>query len=113
MIQWQNNSPPQVPFMASIFNYYLSEDLTGYAEYDTLTLDLVKEMPGFLGYESMKFENRGMFISYWQDRESMLIWSKHPIHIEAKKFGKNKWYNYYHSAVAEVTSFHTHFLNSL
>jgi len=52
-----------VPYWASVFHYYLSDDLVGYAEYDELTLQAVREQPGFLGYESFKHENRGSFIS--------------------------------------------------
>ncbi len=107
MINWNDSTPPNAPFIASIFNYYLSENLVGYAEYDILTLDLVKTMPGYLGYESMKHEGRGNFISYWRDMESVQIWASHPIHIEAKKRGQT-WYRYYHSMIAEISRFHTH-----
>lgn len=108
MIHWKNNVAPKVPFIASIFNYYLSENLEDYAEYDELTLNIVQEMPGYLGYESMKHEGRGMFISYWKDHESIKEWAMHPIHIEAKKHGAEKWYRYYHSMIAEVNRFHVH-----
>jgi heme-degrading monooxygenase HmoA len=108
MIHWQNTIQPKAPFVASIFNYYLSEDLDGYAAYDELTLKLVKEMPGFLGYESMKFEGRGSFISYWEDMEAVKTWSAHPIHQEAKQLGVSKWYRYYHSMIAEVNAYREH-----
>ena len=51
MINWQTPTPPQTPFYASIFNYFLSDDLEGYEAYDLQTLELVKQIPGFLGYE--------------------------------------------------------------
>jgi hypothetical protein len=44
MIHWKNNTKPAIPFVASIFNYYLSDDLKGYAEFDEQTLELVQEM---------------------------------------------------------------------
>ena len=112
MIHWKNNIRPEVPFFASVFNYYLSENLDGYAEYDAITLNLVQEMPGYLGYESMKHEGRGMFISYWKDQGSIKEWALHPIHLEAKKLGVEKWYRYYHSMIAEVNRFHSHELFS-
>lgn len=108
MINWHTSTPPQAPFFASIFNYYLSDDLDGYREYDELTLDLVKQIPGFLGYESMKYDGRGSFISYWQNKEAIKEWAKHPIHQQAKALGQGKWYSYYHSMIAEVGSFHSH-----
>ncbi len=106
MIHWKNNLKPEAPFVASIFNYYLSDNLEGYSEYDELTLSLVQEMPGYLGFESMKHEGRGMFISYWKDQKSIKEWARHPIHIEAKKLGAERWYRYYHSMIAEVNRFH-------
>jgi heme-degrading monooxygenase HmoA len=108
MIHWKNNVVPEAPFIASIFNYYLSDDMEGYVEYDELTLKLVQEMSGYLGYESMKHEGRGTFISYWQDNESIKNWAYHPIHLEAKKLGASKWYRYYHSIIAEVNRFNSH-----
>jgi len=108
MINWKNNLVPRPPFIASIFNYYLSDDLEGYPEYDALTLELAKEMPGYLGYESFKHEDRGTFISYWKDMEAIRDWAQDPRHIEAKQKGKSTWYRYYHSAIAEVRSIHQH-----
>jgi len=108
MINWHTSTPPKAPFFASIFNYYLSDNLEGYEAYDLQTLELVKQMPGFLGYESMKHEGRGTFISYWQNEEAIANWAKHPIHIEAKALGIAKWYRYYHSMIAEVSRFHSH-----
>ncbi|TAF42964.1 MAG: antibiotic biosynthesis monooxygenase [Sphingobacteriales bacterium] len=108
MINWHTTTPPTAPFYASIFNYYLSDDLEGYEAYDTETLELVKQIPGFLGYESMKHEGRGMFISYWQSKEAIAVWAQNPIHQKAKQLGQAKWYRYYHSMIAEVDRFHSH-----
>ena len=108
MIHWNTPTPPKTPFYASIFTYYLSDDLEGYTEYDEQTLELVTTMPGYLGYESLKHNGRGMFISYWKDQESIKEWAMHPIHIEAKRLGAEKWYRYYHSMIAEVNRFHVH-----
>lgn len=110
MIQWKNNLKPKAPFVASIFNYYLSEDLEGYKAYDELTLNLVQEIPGYLGYKSIKHEGRGMFISYWKNYESIQQWAMHPVHIEAKKLGAEKWYRYYHGMIAEVNRYHDHMI---
>ncbi len=107
MIQWHVSPQPQTPFIASIFNYYLSDDLDGYEEYDILTLQLAKKCPGFLGYESFKHGDRGSFISYWADMDAVQKWARNPIHIEAKKLGMDRWYRYYHSAIAEVKHLHS------
>lgn len=108
MIQWSSPSIPNPPYVASIFHYFLSDDLEGYAHYDAVTLDLVKTMPGFLGYESFKHDGRGSFISYWTDMEAVREWGRHPIHKDAKVLGMTRWYRYYHSVLAEVSSFRSH-----
>ncbi len=107
MIHWHTNIPPRPPFIASVFHYYLSDQLEGYHEYDALTLELVKQIPGYLGYESFKHDGRGSFISYWKDMESVRVWAAHPVHIEAKQKGK-QWYKYYHSMLSQVTSMQVH-----
>ena len=107
MIHWNTPNPPEKPFFASIFNYYLSDDLEGYEYYDELTLELVKTMPGYLGYESMKSGGRGMFISYWKNMDSIYVWAEHPVHKEAKVMGIQRWYKSYHSMIAEINRFHS------
>jgi len=108
MIHWQNNQAPSAPYIASIFNYFLSEDIEGYEAYDELTIQLAKQSPGFLGYESFKHEGRGSFISYWKDMDAVRQWASNPEHIKAKQLGISRWYDYYHSIIAEVKSFRQH-----
>ena len=104
MINWKQGVAPEPPFIASIFNYYLSDQLAGYEAYDELTLKLAMEMPGYLGYESFKHDGRGAFISYWKDMDAVRAWASESKHIEAKKKGQSTWYRYYHSIIAEVQS---------
>jgi heme-degrading monooxygenase HmoA len=60
----------------------------------------------------MKYDGRGTFISYWKDNDSIKNWAANPIHIEAKKLGKDRWYRYYHSIIADVNRFHSHELTT-
>lgn len=108
MINWKNYGPPKAPYYASIFNYYLSDNLEGYAEMDALTLELAQETEGFLGYESHKSNGRGSFISYWQDLEAIDRWRQNAVHMQAKFEGKKRWYKYYHSMIAKVERAHFH-----
>ena len=78
MIHGKNNTQPEAPYYANIFNYLLSNDLDGYQEMDEITLELVHDIDGFLGYESQKSAGRGSFISYWRDKESIAEWRKMP-----------------------------------
>lgn len=82
----------------------IGTDLSGYAEADERTLKLVMQQPGFLGYESLKAEGRGMFISYWQSAEAIDAWRKDEYHISVKQASLGRWYTYYHSFIAVVES---------
>lgn len=110
MINWKSGQPPALPYYASIFNYLNGDDLEGYADMDDVTLKLVSEMDGYLGYESHKANGRGSFISYWRDLESIDQWRKNSVHLRAKSEGKKRWYTYYHSMIAKVESAHFHHL---
>ena len=108
MINWKSGHAPEPPYYASIFNYLIGDDLEGYAEMDAMTLNLVEQIDGYLGYESHKSEGRGSFISYWRDLESIDRWRKHQAHQHAKSEGRARWYKYYHAMIAKVESAHFH-----
>lgn len=108
LIQWKTGEAPKPPYYASIFNYTLGEDLSGYAEMDEITLRLALETPGYLGYESHKSNGRGSFISYWSSLEAIDEWRKNSVHLQAKQKGKARWYSYYHAMIAKVESAHFH-----
>lgn len=108
MINWKNNIQPEAPYYANIFNYYLSEDLSGYEEFDEITLELVHQIDGFLGWESHKSEGRGSFISYWRDKEAIDEWRRNSTHQKAKFEGMKRWYKYYHSMLVKVESARFH-----
>lgn len=108
MINWKNNVQPEAPYYANIFNYYLGDDLSGYEEYDEITLDLVNQIDGFLGWESHKSDGRGSFISYWRDQAAIDEWRRNTTHQKAKLEGMKRWYKYYHSMLVKVESARFH-----
>lgn len=97
------NAPP-APFYAVIFISVKGEDLSGYEAVDDLLMQLASEVPGYLGYSSISVENKGMFISYWRDREAIDIWRRNADHRRAKAEAPRKWYDYYHSMISVVES---------
>lgn len=108
LINWKDGVTPEPPYYANIFSYLNSDDLDGYLEMDEITLGLVAEIDGYLGYESSKIENRGLFISYWRDLDAIDQWRKDMVHIKAKSKGKSQWYKYYHSKIVRIESAHYH-----
>ncbi len=96
---------PTSNFYAVIFSSIKSEDLDGYKEMDELTMQLAQQQPGFLGYESVNFNNKGIFISYWRTKEDIANWRKNATHLMAKSQAK-KWYNRYLTQICFVENSH-------
>ena len=65
---------PKNNFYAVIFSSTKAENLDGYAEMDELTMTLAQQQPGYLGYESLTNLNKTIFISYWENKESIENW---------------------------------------
>ena len=86
---------------AVIFNSVLKEKAEGYEETANRMVELARQQPGFLGYESARNEI-GITISYWQDLESIESWKKNSEHLLAQKMGKEKWYKSYALRVCKV-----------
>lgn len=92
---------PQKDYYAAIFISERSENLEGYREMDELTLQAAEQIPGYLGYESIKNGNKGIFISYWESLEAIHLWKNDVIHQQAKAKA-NQWYNFYISQICKV-----------
>ncbi len=100
---WKNNQAPKSPFYAVIFISRKSENLEGYEEMDARMMELAQQQEGYLGYSSVSKPEGGIFISYWQDEESIQKWRENSRHGEAKGKAKD-WYAYYHSMISKVES---------
>ncbi len=105
LTHWKNG-PPEPPFYAVIFISKKSENLDGYAEMDAFLMEEAQKEPGFLGYSSQARPGGGIFISYWQSKESIATWRAHARHQTAKKQAYAQWYDYLHSMICEVESSH-------
>ncbi len=92
---------PEKDFYAVIFSNTKSDNLEGYAEMDEKTMTLAAQQSGYLGYESLNNENKTIFISYWENKESIDNWSKNAIHMTAKS-NAHKWYTRYLSQICLV-----------
>lgn len=98
---------------ANIFSYKRSEDLDGYEAMGEETLQLVGDVPGYVGYESVDDgAGRSIFISYWESLEAIDNWRKNARHGDAKARGK-QWYAAYHSMVVCVENSSEHNTNLL
>lgn len=98
---WKTQTPPTTPFYAVIFISKKSVNLDGYEEMDARMMELAQQQPGYLGYSSVSKPDGGIFISYWQDEESIQKWREDSRHGQAKGKAKD-WYAYYHSMISKV-----------
>lgn len=87
---------------ANIFSYQRSKELDGYDEMGEETLQLVGDVPGYLGCESVdNGAGRTIFISYWESAEAVDVWRNNARHGAAKARGK-QWYEAYHSMLVRI-----------
>ncbi len=103
LTHWKNPHPPRPPFFAVIFISKKGADLEGYQEMDDLMMQQAQQQPGYLGYSYVSGDEGGIFISYWQDEESIDNWRRNEGHLQAKSKAP-RWYDYYHSIISEVKS---------
>ncbi|HLP12788.1 MAG TPA: hypothetical protein VK177_12715 [Flavobacteriales bacterium] len=95
---------PTTDFYAVLFLSTRSKNLDGYADMDEKTIEKVKLLDGFLGYESIKNGEDGIFISYWASMESIEKWKNDSLHMEAKNMGYAKWYDRLVTQICKVES---------
>ncbi len=89
-------------YYAVIFTSKLSIDTLGYKEMAKKMEDLVKTQKGFLGVETVREAQNGITVSYWNSMEDIKNWSINERHAEAKKGGKEKWYDNFTVKICEV-----------
>lgn len=87
---------------ANIFSYLAGNQNEEYEELGEQTLGLVGDVPGYLGYESVKNDaGRTIFISYWESLEAVDQWRRNNTHAVAKSKGKD-FYKAYHSMLTRI-----------
>lgn len=92
---------PQPPYYAVIFTSTRTEGDNGYSEMADRMEELASQQSGFLGFDSAR-EDVGITVSYWQDLESIKNWKENVEHQEARKQGREKWYDHFTVRIAKV-----------
>lgn len=94
----KNNS-----YYAVIFTSNLSNDTADYSTVADKMEALAKQQPGFLGVESARdHAGLGITISYWESLEAIENWKQNVLHKEAKKRGREQWYENFHLRICLV-----------
>ncbi|MBT2369507.1 antibiotic biosynthesis monooxygenase [Streptomyces sp. ISL-10] len=91
------------PYYAVVFTSVRRDDPQGYAETAVRMNELVREVPGFLGYESAKTPGGlGISVGYFRDTDSIATWQRNLEHQQAQRRGRAEWYESYSVHVAKV-----------
>ncbi|MEQ8233177.1 MAG: antibiotic biosynthesis monooxygenase [Gammaproteobacteria bacterium] len=97
----------EAPYYAVIFTATPGADTRDYGETVARMLELVADMPGFLGVEAAVEASGEIVVSYWRDEASILAWKRHAEHRAAQQRGRAHWYAGYAVRVARVERSYT------
>ncbi|EEK79591.1 DUF4188 domain-containing protein [Bacillus cereus] len=99
----ENTSQKKKRYYAVIFTSNLSNNTTDYSTVANKMEELAKQQPGFLGVESARdHSGLGITISYWESLEAIENWKQNALHKEAKKRGREQWYENFHLRICLV-----------
>ncbi|MFI8824116.1 antibiotic biosynthesis monooxygenase family protein [Streptomyces sp. NPDC053431] len=97
------------PYYTAVFTSIRPDDPEGYAETSARMNELVRDIPGFLGYESARTPGGiGITVAYFRDLEGIAAWRSHPEHLAAKEYGREHWYDSYRVHIGKVERTYGH-----
>jgi heme-degrading monooxygenase HmoA len=88
------------PYYAVIFTSVRTDKDNGYAEAARAVLELAKQQPGFIGFESAR-NDTGISVSYWKDLDAIRAWKENAMHRDAQRQAK-EWYKSFRVRVCRV-----------
>lgn len=91
------------PYYAVIFSSIRSgKDPGSYSDTAARMLELASMVDGYLGVETLGAGVEGITVSYWRDEEAIAVWRNNLEHVEARRAGRQVWYDDYRLRVAKV-----------
>ncbi|MFF8292764.1 antibiotic biosynthesis monooxygenase family protein [Streptomyces sp. NPDC016309] len=91
------------PYYTVVFTSVRASDDQGYAETARRMEELVRDVPGFLGYESARTPGGlGITVGYFRDEEAIAAWRASEEHQAAMRRGRADWYERYAVHVGRV-----------
>ena len=86
-----------------VFKITLRPDVDA-AEYErtgTRMVELVGEIPGFLGMDYAETEGGELLVARFDSHESLAAWRNHPEHRAAQRRGRERFFEHYRIEVCE------------
>ncbi|MFB7504082.1 antibiotic biosynthesis monooxygenase family protein [Streptomyces broussonetiae] len=99
------------PYYAVVFTSVRrpDEDADDYRRTAARLSRLVRDIPGFLGEDFAHSPAPGglaISVAYFRDLEGIRRWRDHPEHLDAKRRGRERWYERYVIHIARVEHSH-------
>ncbi|MFI8927309.1 antibiotic biosynthesis monooxygenase family protein [Streptomyces sp. NPDC053474] len=95
--------PFEPPYYSVVFTSLRTDGDHGYGETAQRMDELVAQVPGFLGADSARTPGGlGITVAYFRDLDAVKAWRNAPEHREARKRGREEWYERYVVHVAKV-----------
>ncbi|MEV6244684.1 antibiotic biosynthesis monooxygenase [Streptomyces sp. NPDC051742] len=93
----------QPPYYTAVFTSVRPEAPEGYSETSSRMQEIVRDVPGFLGYEAARTPGGiGITVAYFRDLESLDAWRLDTEHQAAKAYGREHWYESYSVHIGKV-----------
>lgn len=92
---------PKPPYYAVIFSSLRTDGDNGYGAMAARMVELARQQPGFLGYESAR-DGVGITVSYWESEDAIRNWHANAEHRVAQERGHKEWYSAFRLRVAKV-----------
>ena len=95
---------PKPPYYAVIFSSTrAADDGAAYGETAERMVQLAQQQPGYLGVETTRGAHGfGITVSYWESEAAIVAWKQQLEHSEARRQGREHWYQHYELRVAKV-----------
>ncbi|MFF0555899.1 antibiotic biosynthesis monooxygenase family protein [Streptomyces sp. NPDC020472] len=91
------------PYYTAVFTSVRPDAPEGYAETSARMQEIVRDVPGFLGYESARTPGGiGITVAYFRDLEALDAWRLDTEHQAAKAYGREHWYDSYSVHIGRV-----------
>ncbi|MEU3693669.1 antibiotic biosynthesis monooxygenase family protein [Streptomyces narbonensis] len=91
------------PYYTALFTSVRPDAPEGYAETSSRMQEIVKDIPGFLGYEYARTPGGiGITVAYFRDLDSLDAWRLDTEHQAAKAYGREHWYESYSVHIGKV-----------
>lgn len=91
------------PYYAVIFSALkTSEDAAGYVDTAARMTELAATSEGYLGIETIRHGPSTITVSYWRDEAAITRWRENVEHAEARRNGRETWYEDFRIRIAKV-----------